>query len=157
MSVPPISSTRETAWFSSANHAVPGPGPYTALNFTGPSISGGQSYLSIYDTTPADGAATKNLFDATGGLKVSADVLFVKHNVSGGVVALYNEGQDALALLATNGDGNNTDIPKLDLVWQSPGSGTVLAIGYSFLQALLSQEIGIGLRWTWMSSGTHGP
>ncbi len=110
----------------SGNHAVPGPGPYTALNFTGPSISGGQSYLSIYDTTPADGAATKNLFNATGGLQVSADVLFVKHNVSGGVVALYNEGQNALALLATNRDGNNTDIPKLSLVWQSPGSGTVL-------------------------------
>jgi hypothetical protein len=112
----------------SGNHAVPGPGPYTALNFTGPSISGGQSYLSIYDTTPADGTATRDLFDARGGgLTVSADVMFVKHNASGGVVALYNEGQDALALLANNRDGNNTDIRKLDLVWQSAGSGIVLA------------------------------
>lgn len=108
------------------NHAVPGPGPIQALNFTGPSVSGGQSYLSIYDTTPGDGSATRNLFNATGGLTVSADVLFVKHNVSAGVVALYNEGQAALALLASNGDGNNPDIPKVNLVFQSPGQGVQL-------------------------------
>jgi hypothetical protein len=111
------------------NHAIPNPAsPYTALNFTGPSISGGQSYLTLYDTTPADGATTKNVFDASvpGGIQLSADVLFVKHNVSAGLVALYNEGQDALALLATNRDGNNTDIPKVSLVWQSPGSGILL-------------------------------
>src|SRR5262245_57883778 len=77
-----------------SNRAAPGPGPVTALNFTGPSISGGQSYLSIYDTTPADGTLTRNLFDASqpGGLQVSADILFVKHNSSAGVVALYSEG-----------------------------------------------------------------
>jgi hypothetical protein len=111
-----------------ANHAVPGPGPVNALNFTGPSISGGQSYLSIYDTTPADGTATRSLFNATqpGGIEVSADVLFVKHNVSAGVVALYGEGQDGLALLANNVDGNNQDHAKLSLIFQSPGSGTQL-------------------------------
>jgi len=70
--------------------AVPGPGPYTALNFTGPSISGGQSYLSIYDTTPADGAATKNVFDATAQtLRVSADVLFVVQGLSVAIVNCY--------------------------------------------------------------------
>jgi hypothetical protein len=107
--------------------AVPGPGPYTALNFTGPAVSGGQSYLSIYDTTPADHtAATKNLFDAQTGIVISADVLFVKHSASGGVVALYNEGQDGLALLASNGDGANHDFPKLSLVWQSAGQGVTL-------------------------------
>ena len=110
----------------SGNHAVPGPGPYTALNFTGPSIGGGQSYMSIYDTNPADGATTKNVFDAQTGIVVSADVLFVKHSTSGGVVALYNEGQDALALLAHNADGSNPDHTRLDLVFQSPGTGQVL-------------------------------
>jgi len=109
-----------------ANHATPGAGPYTALNFTGPSVGGGQTYLSIYDTTPGDGTATRNLFNATGGLQVSADVLFVKHNASGGLVSLYNEGQDGLALLINNRDGNNTDFAKLSLVFQSPGVGTVL-------------------------------
>ena len=100
---------------------------YNALNFTGPSISGGQSYLSIYDTTPADGTATRNLFDAAAQtLRVSADVLFVVHNTSGGVVALYNEGQDGLALLANNGSGNNLDRAKLSLVWQSTGQGLLL-------------------------------
>jgi MYXO-CTERM domain-containing protein len=105
--------------------AAPGPGPYTALNFTGPAVSGGQSYLSIYDTTPADGG-TKDVFDATQTIEISADVLFVVHSVSAGVVALYNEGQDALALLASNGGGNNPDIPKVSLVWQSPGTGLTL-------------------------------
>jgi hypothetical protein len=99
---------------------------YSALNFTGPSISGGQSYLSIYDTTVADGAANKNVFDATQRLTISADVLFTVHSASGGVVALYNEGQDALALLAHNGGGNNADHARVDLVWQSAGQGTVL-------------------------------
>jgi hypothetical protein len=106
--------------------AVPGPGPYTALNFTGPAVSGGQSYLSVYDTTPADHTATKNLFNAQTGIVISADVLFVKHSASGGVVALYNEGQDGLALLASNGGGNNHDFPKLSLVWQSVGQGVTL-------------------------------
>jgi hypothetical protein len=112
-----------------SNHAVPGSGPYSALNFTGPSVSGGQSYLSIYDTTPGDGATTKNVFNAAapGGLEISADVLFVKHSVSAGVVALYNEGQDGLALLASNGDGNNPDVPKLSIVFKSQGTGITLA------------------------------
>lgn len=109
------------------NHAVPGPGPIQALNFTGPSVSGGQSYLSIYDTTPANGIITRNLFDAAKGLEISADVLFVKHNTSGGVVALYSEGQDGLALLANNRDGNNTDIPTVSLIFKSPGQGITLA------------------------------
>jgi hypothetical protein len=108
------------------NHATAGPGPYTALNFTGPSISGGQTYMAVYDTTPADGTATRNLFDATAGITVSADVLFVKHNASGGVMALYSEGQDALALVASNGDGNNPDVPRLGLVWRSQDNDTVL-------------------------------
>lgn len=108
------------------NSAVPGSGPYTALNFTGPAISGGQSYISIYDTTPGDGAVTKNVFNAALTLKVNVDVLFVKHSVSGGILALYSEGQDGLALLASNGDGGNSDIPKVSLVWQSVGQGTNL-------------------------------
>ena len=109
-----------------SNHAVPGPGPITALNFTGPSVAGGQSYLSIYDTTPAN-SIIRNLFDAAKGIEISADVLFVKHNSSGGVVALYGGGQDGLALLANNRDGNNTDIPTVSLIFKSPGQGITLA------------------------------
>src|SRR5262245_54928817 len=52
-------------------------GKYDALNFTGVRIpNGGASFLTIYDTTPGDGTASRNLFDATGGLQISADVLF---------------------------------------------------------------------------------
>ena len=112
----------------SPQHAIPGPGPYTALNFTGNSPAAGQSYLSIYDETPGDVLPT-NLFDATNGITVSADVLFAHpgHSVSAGVVAMYNEGQDALALLAHQGGGNNPDHARLDLIFQSAAQGTQLA------------------------------
>lgn len=112
-----------------------------ALNFTGVKIAnGGESFLSIYDKTPGPttlyggvaGALTKNLFDATqpGGLTISADVLFApgQHAAWGGVVALYSEGQDALALLANNAGGNNTDVPALSLIYQSNGVGNVNGI-----------------------------
>lgn len=109
--------------------ACAGTSGFTALNFSGPAVNGGQSYLSIYDTTPGDGTATRNLFDATGGLTISADVLFTpgQHVDWGGVVALYSEGQDALALLLNNGGGSNADVPTLSLVFQSLGLGTTLA------------------------------
>jgi PEP-CTERM motif-containing protein len=110
-------------------HAVPGPGPYTALNFTGNSPAAGASYMSIYDKTPGNIDPT-NLFDASqpGGFTISADVLFAaaNHSVSGGIVAMYDEGQDALALLAHQGGGNNPDHARLDLVFQAAGQGTVL-------------------------------
>ncbi|HTM56215.1 MAG TPA: PEP-CTERM sorting domain-containing protein [Pirellulales bacterium] len=112
----------------SPQHAIPGPGPYTALNFTGNSANGGQSYMAVYDSTPGDINPT-SLFDATNGLTVSADVLFASnvHSVSAGVVAMYNEGQDALSLLAHQGGGNNLDHARLDLIFQSAGTGTQLA------------------------------
>ena len=108
-------------------------GDDTALNFTGVKIpNGGKSFLTIYDTTPGDGTATRNLFDASqpGGLTISADVLFApgQHGASAGVVALYSEGQDALALLANNGGGGNHDVPKLSLIFQSAGAGNVNGI-----------------------------
>lgn len=104
-------------------------GAYTALNFKGPAVSGGQSYVTIYDTTPADGATTKDVFNASGQpLILSADVLFAENHASrAGVLALYNEGQDGLALVLSNGGGNNPDVPRLSLVWQSSGQGTVLS------------------------------
>jgi hypothetical protein len=109
------------------NHAVPGPGPYTALNFTGNSPSGGQSYMAVYDTTPGN-IAPRDVFDASQGLTISADVLFAHdgHSVSAGVVAMYNEGQDALTLVAHQGGGNNPDHARLELVFQSAGVGTLL-------------------------------
>ena len=116
-------------------------GDDNALNFTGVKIpNGGKSFLTIYDTTPGPntlyggvlGSLTKNTFDAAapGGLTISADVLFAPgtHAASAGVVALYSEGQDALALLAHNGGGGNNDVPKLSLIYQSAGVGNVNGI-----------------------------
>jgi len=112
---------------NSGNHAVPG-GSFTALNFTGPARVG-DNYLSILDKTPADGTATKTLFNAVGGITISTDVLFTpgQHHVAAGIVALYNEGQDGLGLLADNGGGNNPDHSQLILVFQSGGQNTSLA------------------------------
>ena len=101
----------------------------TALNFTGQrTASAGASFLTVYDTTPGDGAATRDLFDATGGITISADVLFTpgRHAVGAGIVAMYSEGQDGLALLAHNGGGNNPDVPKLSLLFQQSGQPTTL-------------------------------
>jgi len=102
-------------------------GDDTALNFTALRTSStGGSLLTVYDTTPGDGTATRNLFDATGGLTISADVLFgYTHAVSAGVVALYSEGQDGLAVLVSNGGGTG-DVPKLALVYQNSGALTEL-------------------------------
>ena len=102
-------------------------GDNTALNFTGQRTSGGASFLTIYDTTPGNNAQS-NLFSAAGGLEISTDVLFApgQHAVSGGVVALYSGGQDGLALLASNGGGNNPDHEGLSLVFQHGGAPTTL-------------------------------
>ena len=112
-----------------SNHAVPGASGPTSLNFTGPSVSGGQAYVALYDTTPGDGSATDNLFNfgAAGGVTISQDVLFVKHNSSVGIVTMFNDGEDGLALLANNRDGNNTDFSKLSLIYKNAGTGIQLA------------------------------
>jgi hypothetical protein len=103
--------------------AIPS-GDDTALNFTGVGIpNGGKSFLTIYDTTPGDGTATRNLFDASqpGGFTISADVLFApgQHVAEAGVAALYSEGEDALVLVAHNSGGNNPDSSRLSLIYQS--------------------------------------
>ena len=97
-----------------ANHAEDnGTGLYDALNFTGPTINGRQNYLTIFDTTPANGATTQDKFtlgpNAQSPLTIIADFMFAGpgHNVSAGIVALYGEGNDGLALLANNVSGNN--------------------------------------------------
>jgi hypothetical protein len=109
-------------------HACP-TGSFTALNFTGDSPSGGQSYLTIYDTTPADGTATRNLFSATGGLTISADVMMPgdSHASCGGVVVAYRGNQDGLALLACDRIGNNADSAKFSLIFQAGGQGIQLS------------------------------
>ena len=101
-----------------------GTGAFDALNFTGPAINGGQNYMAVYDNLGVPGPS---LFDTSGGgLIVAADLLFVKHAVSAGVMALWGPNQDGLALLAKNGDGNNPDAGMLSLVFQNAGANIVL-------------------------------
>ncbi len=120
----------------SPSRAVVG-GDDFAINFTGQRSGGppaaGQSWITVYDTTPADKTAgTRSLVDFTvpGGVTLKADVLFASpgHNSSGGILAMYDEdAMDGLALLAQHGGGNNHDHARLSLVYQIAGTGTELA------------------------------
>ena len=113
------------------NHAEDnGTGLFDALNFTGPTVNGRQSYLTIFDTTPADGTATKDTFalgTPQNHLQIVADVLFAGpgHSVSAGILAMYNDGNDGLALLAHNGGGNNPDHSFVSIVYQNLVSATL--------------------------------
>ena len=126
-----------------------------ALNFTGVKIAnGGASFLTIYDATPGDGTATRNLFDASvlGGITISADVLFApgQHTAYAGVVSAYNEGQDGLALLAKNGGGNNPDSFSLDLVFRQKGTITVVqtaALAYTSVVGDTNSSATLGDHW----------
>jgi hypothetical protein len=102
----------------------------TALNFTGiRSTSAGMSLLTVYDQTPSS-AAQIDTFSASqpGGLTLSADILFApgQHATGGGVVALYSEGGNGLALTAFNGGGNNPDAASLSLIFQHNGLPTTV-------------------------------
>ena len=109
------------------NHAVDGGVGPTTLNFTGPSVSGGQAYVTLYDTTPADVAPSLFDFGVAGGLTISQDILFIKHSTSVGLLTMFNQGQDGLALLAHNGDGNNPDHGRMSLIFQNGGTGIEVA------------------------------
>jgi hypothetical protein len=143
------------------NHAVDGGVGATTLNFTGPSIAGGQAYVTLYDTTPGDGAATKDLFDFTqpGGVTITEDFLFVKHSTSVGILTMFNEGQDGLALLAHNGDGNNLDHRRLSLIFQNAGTGiqltsTDLAFGSFVANAWYRMTMNVAVTGdTWTVNG----
>lgn len=131
----------------------------TALNFTGQRIGGepaGASFLTVYDTTPGDGTATRDLFDATGGLTLSTDILFAPggHAVGGGLVALYAGGQNGLALVARNGGGNNPDVPNFSLLFQQDGLPTTLTSVSLPGNTFIGDTVG-GLGSTAAATGDH--
>lgn len=130
-----------------------------ALNFTGVRIpNGGKNFLTVFDTTPADGPANRDLFDFSkpGGQTISADVLFAPGNHAGaaGVVALYSEDQYGLALLAHNGGGGNNDVPRLSLVFQSPGNAVLLESAGPFVGTTIQGDTN-GAVATGSNSGDH--
>ncbi len=95
------------------------------MNFTGSAGSGGDTWITVYDTTPADDTV-KNIY---GNVGLFGDVLIHRYdNKKGaGLLALFNEGtgQKGLALEITN--SGNTDSLVLGMVNKATGSFTALA------------------------------
>ena len=97
----------------------------TAMNFTGSTGSTGDTWITVYDATPADGTV-KDLY---GSVRLSADVLIHSYNnkKGAGLLALFNEeaGEKGLALVIYDSGGSDT----LTLGTVSQGSGAFTALG----------------------------
>ena len=95
------------------------------MNFTGPTGSAGDTWITVYDATPADDTE-KNTY---GSISLTADVLIHRHNnkKGAGLLALFNEGpgQKGLALMVY--DKGNTDSLALGMVNKATGAFTPLA------------------------------
>ena len=103
----------------------PGGTGHAAINFTGTGASSGDTWITVYDTTPAD-ASVQNTF---GSVNLSADVLIHTYNnrKAAGLVALFNEGagQKGLALLLF--DSGNSDSLAVGTVDKASAAFTGLA------------------------------
>jgi hypothetical protein len=101
---------------------------HTAFNLTGAAGSGGDTWITVYDTTPGDATpGTQNNFGNLPAL--TADVLIHRYNnkKGAGLLALFNEGlaQKGLALVIF--DNGNTDTLALGTVNKATGTFTALA------------------------------
>jgi hypothetical protein len=99
---------------------------HTAMNFTGSTGSGGDTWITVYDATPADDTV-KNTFGSLPFL--SADVLIHRFNnkKGAGLLALFNEGTGQKGLALVIYDNGNTDSLALGTVNKATGTFTVLA------------------------------
>ena len=97
---------------------------HEAMNFTGSVASSGDTWITVYDATPAD-ASAQNLFGSGNNF---ADVLIHTYNNKKGVglLALFNEGsgEKGLALIVYN--SGNTDTLTLGTVSKDTGTFTAL-------------------------------
>ena len=98
------------------------------MNFTGTAGAGGDTWITVYDTTPGDATpGTQNNFGNLPAL--TADVLIHAYNnkKGAGVLALFNEGasQKGLALVVYN--NGNTDTLALGTMNKANGTFTVLS------------------------------
>ena len=101
---------------------------HTAMNFTGTIGSSGDTWITVYDTTPGDSTpGTQNNFSNTPLLH--SDVLIHAYNnkKGAGIVSLFNEGanQKGLALLIF--DNGNTDTLVLGTLNKANGTFTALS------------------------------
>ena len=95
-----------------------------AINLTGSTGSAGDTWITVYDTTPADDAV-QNTF---GSVSLSADVIIRPFNnrKGAGLLALFNEGPGKKGLALVIYDAGNTDTLVLGTVSKANGTFTVL-------------------------------
>jgi hypothetical protein len=95
-----------------------GPTDHPALVFTGSTGSAGDTWLTVYDATPATPVPGPTF----GAETLCADVLFTRfNNIKGaGVVALLNEGAGKSGLALIVSDAGNTDLLRLATVDGDP-------------------------------------
>ena len=81
---------------------------HPAINLTGSAGAGGDTWITVYDATPADGAV-QNIFGSVG---LSTDVLIHSYNnkKGAGLVALFNEttGKAGLSLIVYDSGGSDS-------------------------------------------------
>ena len=119
---------------------------HTAMNFTGTAAGSGDTWITAYDTTPADDTV-KDLF---GNVSLTADVLIHTYNnkKGAGLLALFNEeaGKKGLALVIY--DSGNSDALTLGTVNKATGVFTALktvSLGGAILEnTLVSPDDGCG-------------
>jgi len=97
---------------------------HSAINLTGSAPSAGDTWIAVYDATPADDT-TQNTF---GSVHLAGDVLIHAYNnkKGAGLLALFNEpaGKAGLALVVY--DGGGSDSLALGTVSKSSGAFTAL-------------------------------
>jgi hypothetical protein len=97
---------------------------HTAMNFTGAAPGGGDTWITVYDTTPADDTV-KDLF---GSVSLTADVLIHSYNnrKGPGLLALFNEDTGKKGLVLVVYDSGNSDALTLGTVNKDTGVFTGL-------------------------------
>src|SRR5262249_18949490 len=125
MIVPPLSSFRDVRRAADINVGPDlGATGHTAINFTGSAGSGGDSWITVYDTTPG----TPDAGPLFGSVNLSADVLIQTHNnrKGAGPLALFNEaaGKNGLALILYDRGGSDF----LTLAAVDPATGKITTI-----------------------------
>ena len=101
-----------------------GPTGHPAINLTGSGGAGGDTWITVYDATPAEDTS-QNVF---GNVSLSADVLIHSYNKKkgAGLLALFNEAADkaGLALVIYNSGGSDSLV--LGTVNKATGQFTAL-------------------------------
>ena len=107
------------------------------MNFTGSSGAGGDTWITVYDATPADNVV-QNTY---GSIILNADVLIHAYNnkKGAGLLSLFNEGLNQKGLALVIYDSGNTD--SLVLGTMSAANGTFTPLTTVSLGANIAENV----------------